>query len=82
MPNNRSRLYLSKLDDFAAFAASRGYRREPVKGEYEALRLRRDGEAPLIYFRRRGCDHATVPWGPEERPGQLVAAYLRERRRA
>jgi hypothetical protein len=77
MPDNRSRLHLSKLNDFAAFAESRGYRREPTKGGYEILRLQRQSETPLIYFFRGGCEHATAPRG---KAAELVNAWLREKR--
>jgi hypothetical protein len=49
---SRSLLALTKLVDFAAWAVCQGYRVEPTKGTYEVLRLRKKGEAPLLYFRR------------------------------
>jgi hypothetical protein len=58
---NRSRnlLALTKLVDFAAWAVSQGYRREPTKGAYEVLRLRRKGESPVLFFKRDRGEHAT-----------------------
>jgi hypothetical protein len=58
---NRSRnlLAMTKLVDFAAWAVSHGYRREPTKGTYEVLRLRRKGESPVLYFKRDKGEHAT-----------------------
>jgi hypothetical protein len=58
---NRSRnlLALTKIADFAAWAVSQGYRREPTKGSYEVLRLRKKGEAPVLFFKRDRGDHAT-----------------------
>jgi hypothetical protein len=52
--NNRSRslLALSMLRVFEEWAVTQGYRREPTKGSYEILRLRKKGEAPVLYFRR------------------------------
>ena len=49
---SRSLLALTKLVDFAAWAVCQGYKVEPTKGTYEVLRLRKKGEAPLLYFRR------------------------------
>ena len=58
---NRARnlLALSKMEEFAKWAVSHGYRREPTKGTYEVLRLRRKGESPVLYFKRDGAQHAT-----------------------
>jgi hypothetical protein len=58
---NRSRnmLALSKLEEFAKWAVSQGYRREPTKGTYEVLRLRKKGESPVLYFKRDKGEHAT-----------------------
>lgn len=79
---DRASLHLSKLDDFAAFAATRGFVREPTKGAYEVLRLRRGQEPPLLYYRRHG-DHASIPeyFGKgAKNPSQgLVSAWFRAR---
>ena len=58
---NRARnlLALSKLEEFAKWAVSQGYRREPTKGTYEVLRLRKKGESPVLYFKRDKGEHAT-----------------------
>lgn len=57
---SRSLLALAKLEEFAAWAIAQGYRREPVKGTYEVLRLRKQGESPVLYFKRdKGPFHAT-----------------------
>ena len=76
---DRATLHLSKLDDFAAFAATRGYVREPTKGAYEILRLRRGEEPPLLYY-RRGGDHASIPEsfgkGAKNPAAGLVSAWF------
>ena len=58
---NRSRnlLALSKLEEFAVWAVSQGYRREPTKGTYEVLRLRKKGDSPVLFFKRDRGEHAT-----------------------
>jgi len=58
---NRSRnlLALTKLEEFALWAISQGYKREPTKGIYEVLRLRKKGESPVLYFKRDSGKHAT-----------------------
>ena len=56
---DRCKLHLSKLADFARWANSVGFQQLPTKGEYEVLRLKH-GESPvLIWHRRDGTDHAT-----------------------
>lgn len=75
---DRSRLHLSKLDAFAEWAATQGYEREPTKGYYEVLRLRRKGEPPHIFHRHEGGDHATTIKGST----YLVTRWLRDKRRA
>lgn len=64
MMRSRNQLHKSKLDEFAAFAATKGYRREPTNGTYEVARFRlydRSGTPPpiIIYTRLRG-EHFTV----------------------
>jgi hypothetical protein len=79
---DRATLHLTKLDEFSAFAATRGYVREPAKGDYEVLRLRRGEEPPLLYYRRHG-DHASIPVTQKKNPAQgLVQAWLDSKRRA
>jgi hypothetical protein len=58
---NRSRnlLAMTKLVDFAAWAVSQGYNREPTKGTYEVLRLRKKGMSPVLFFKRDKGEHAT-----------------------
>ena len=58
---NRSRnlLSLSKLEEFAVWAVSQGYRRETTKGTYEVLRLRKRGESPVLFCKRDKGEHAT-----------------------
>jgi hypothetical protein len=58
---NRSRnlLSLSKIEEFATWAVSQGFKREPPKGTYEILRLRKKGESPVLFFKRDKGEHAT-----------------------
>jgi hypothetical protein len=82
MPQDRSRLHLSKVGAFADWAEGNGFTREPTKGEYEVLRLRPDGGgAPLIWFRRDRGDHATTQYQRrgEGSPVRLVNRWLRGR---
>jgi hypothetical protein len=60
-PSNRTRnlLALSKLGEFSKWAVSQGYLREPMKGTYEVLRLRKKNESPVLYFKRNSGEHAT-----------------------
>jgi|GEM_PF-7094497 len=87
MPANRSKLHISKIDEFATWATeNRGYTREPTRGDYEILRLRGPKDTqPIIYHLRGGCHHATAP---EQRKGHqsvggagLVDIWLAERKR-
>ena len=71
----RDRLHLTKLDAFAAWALTQGYQRERSKGDYEVLRLRKDGEMPLIFWMHYGGDHATT----DARSERLVRQWFRER---
>lgn len=73
---NRYLLALSKLDEFAAWAKTKGYQREPTKGQHEVLRLRKRGKPPQIYFRRDGGrQHATC----QQAGVGLVRRWIRER---
>lgn len=75
---NRCKLHLTKIEDFVDFVSELGYKREPTKGFYEVLRIRRDqDEPPVLFFTRVGTDHATV-YG---KGMSLVDKYLRTKRR-
>ena len=70
---SRDRLHLTKLDEFAAWAMHQGYHREPTKGDWEVLRLRKDEDAPFIYWEHIGGDHATT----DQRSERLVRQWLK-----
>ena len=72
---NRCVLHIKKLDVFANWAKLRGYTVEPVKGEFEVLRLKPQQGTVLIFWKRGGADHATCA-GREQR---LVRKWLAER---
>ena len=78
----RELLALSKLDEFALWAETQGFVREHVKGDYEVLRLRVPGYAPLIFFTRLQMlaggtpQHATS----QHEGTQLVHRWLRSRK--
>ena len=80
MALTRALLHLSKIDDFAEWAATKGWVREPTKGIYEVLRLRKKGKPkPLIFHRRDSARHATIGW--DQSPGHsLVRQWLRDRK--
>lgn len=65
MAVSRSHLHLSKLDEFAAWAATQGYERQPTKGVYEVLRLKGANPVPFIYYRRATSEHASIPNNPQ-----------------
>lgn len=73
---SRCLLSLSKIDNFAAWAATHGWQREETKGAFEVLRLRKDGKLAVYYKRLDAKEHATV-FGVGAR---LVRDWLRERR--
>lgn len=56
----RDLLHPTHLDRFVAWASQRGYVREPTKGASEVLRLRREGEAPILFYQRFDTDHVTT----------------------
>lgn len=64
---SRALLHRDKVESFADWAVSNGYRREDVRGDYEVLRLRKDSGSnrklrngfPLIYYLRDQGDHVT-----------------------
>lgn len=59
--HNRSTLHVNKLDEFKAFCESKGWVSEPLKGDYEVLRMRhKEQKYPLILFSRIGAQHLTV----------------------
>jgi hypothetical protein len=73
---DRSLLHLSKIDAFADWLAGRGWKREPTKGVYEVLRVRKDREL-VLFFRHEGGEHATA----YARGLRMVLQWLRARPR-
>lgn len=49
---NRQLLALSKIEEFAAWACTQGFQREPTKGVFEVLRLRYPNCRPILFFVR------------------------------
>lgn len=73
--SSRSILHTSKLAEFTAFCASKGWAQEPCKGDYEVLRMRHPlVKEPLLVYRsdKVGREHYTT-YGQS---GQLLAAFL------
>lgn len=56
---SRNRLSVTKLNDFIAFCEADGWMSEPVKGDWEVARLRRDKKITIIW--RRISNHAGTP---------------------
>lgn len=57
MARDRGLLTKDRLEEFATWAVARGYQREPVKGNYEVLRLRKKGDPPITVWARGGETH-------------------------
>jgi hypothetical protein len=49
---SRHRLHVKKLEEFAAFCEKEGWTRQPLKGEYEVLRMTHAKKHPLIVHTR------------------------------
>ena len=78
----RELLALSKIDEFAAWANTQGFKRTPTKGDYEVLRLQFDKQPPIIFFTRLTTlsggtpIHATA----QHEGAQLVRRWLRAKK--
>ena len=78
MAITRGLLHESKLEEFAAWAEERGWRREPTKGHYEVLRLSKHADGRIIFYQRDRSRHVTI--GSDQRRGYaLVQRWMRER---
>lgn len=80
---HRGLLHLSKLDDFAAWAESSGFEREPTKGDFEVLRLRPPAiegrvSPPITFFVKASAEHVTA----FDAGLKLVRRWIRERKAA
>lgn len=71
--HSRDLLHHTKVPDFIAFAESEGCRVEPVRGDFEVLRLRTPDKRLLIFHKRSRTEHLTVPDGA----GGLVRRFVR-----
>ncbi len=72
---SRCLLALDKIEEFAAWAEMEGFNREPIKGEYEVLRLRFPKYQPYIFFKRANAKYATS----QSEGTQLVQRWIRSR---
>lgn len=74
----RCQLHTSKLLDFTDFCSRKGWWVEPTVGEYEVLRMRKEGnKIPLLVYRKaKVTEHYTVSGVALI----MVAAYLKEKR--
>lgn len=75
---NRCLLHISKLNEFALWMEKQGWLSIPTKGDFEILRLVKQGEKPVILYQRFGCDHASIP----ESLFPTVRRFILETRRA
>jgi hypothetical protein len=76
---DRATLHFRKIDDFAAWAATKGWRREPTKGEWEVLRLRKPGKPPAIYYRKASATQHASTRG--DHALGLVRSYVNAKKR-
>lgn len=78
----RGLLHLNSLAAFAEFLSKRGWTSEPIRGEYEVLRMRNpDHREPLILYARMRSEHATFPEGANDYV-PLAQAFLKEKHAA
>lgn len=73
--SSRSTLHISRLAQYTAFCASKGWAQEPCKGDYEVLRMRHPlVKEPLLVYRsdKAGREHYTT-YGQS---AQMLAAFL------
>lgn len=74
---SRCLLHLSKVSDFAAFCRSQGWSDAEAKGDYEILRMVKDGDEPVIVHAKAGAKEHATTWG---RSAQLFNRWRREKR--
>lgn len=64
------------LAEFAAWAVTQGYEHEPLKGEWEVLRMRKPGHPTVLIFSSLTC-HSKIPRGELTTP-EPAAALVHE----
>lgn len=62
MARSRNALHINKLEDFARFCEDDQWLRESPKGEYEVLRMIKEGKAGplLVYKSASNPEHYTI----------------------
>lgn len=79
MSRSRCLLHLSKLEAFQKFCESQGWLNEPIRGDYERLRMTKEGsEILIVYARLQATEHATVHGIAE----QMARAFLSAQRQS
>jgi hypothetical protein len=77
---DRRTLHISKIDEFARWAVEHGYVREPVKGDYVVLRLRKrfpTRDAPLVFYQKLPPTEHVTAYGDGYR---LISQWLKLRK--
>lgn len=74
----RGKLHMNKLNEFTALMESWGWKQEPIKGDFEVLRLRSLVGELVIFFKRIGSVHVTAQ--SDSNGPSMIDAYLNERR--
>lgn len=72
---DRGQLHKNKKADFLKWAETQGYHEVPTKGPYEAFRIKKEGDAPHIFFERNNerAQHFTT----QNRSCFLVRQFLK-----
>ncbi len=76
---SRNSLARNKLEEFKAFCAANGWIQQPIKGDYEVLRMcHPDWKEPMIVHQRINVDsvHLTT-WGNS---ADMLRRYFRNRK--
>ena len=70
---NRCLLHLNKLDSFALWLEAKGYKVQPTKGQYEALRAKNDKDTVIVFKKNGAKEHLSV----QQKDHRLVRQFIR-----
>lgn len=77
---DRARLHFKHLEAFKEFCAGRGWKEEPVKGDFERLRMRHPERLEPLFLHAR--DSATQHFTTYNEASRMCRAFFATRKRA
>lgn len=78
---DRGLLHFNQIDALTDWAKARGWKQEPIAGDYEVLRLRNGKQCAIFHHKHAAKEHLTV-WGDSEKLAKQFVRWKSDREAA